>query len=155
MVKRVKLITGLQIEEVVAYNSQYVQVVDAYNHSFSSPDRNMLTTTERKVHVVPIKHWVESFCDLPSDCPSEMKYEHITTKEGYIAVSPEIDEVLGKYLSCCNDEINSLEKEKSRLEGQLFDIQNKERGFRRQLLKYETLTLWQRLKFLFKGSIYE
>lgn len=152
--KRVKLITGLQIEEVVAYNPHSIQIVAQYNHSFSPPDSTVLATVERKVHVVPIKHWVERFCDLPSDCPSEMLYKHTRTEEGYIAASPEIDEVLGKYLRCCHNEITYLKERETKLQGQLFDIQNKFHYSSLQLTKYETLTVWQRLKFLFKGSIY-
>jgi hypothetical protein len=147
VVKRVKLITGLQIEEVVAYDIHCIYVEDRYNHSFSSPDRNMLTTTERKVHVVPIKHWVENWVTLNTERDN-------WTEEGYIAASPEIDEVLGKYLRCCHNEITYLKEHGAKREGQLFHLQNKLDCSLRQITKYETLTFWQRLKFLFKGNIY-
>jgi hypothetical protein len=148
--KRVKLITGLQIEEVVAYNPSHIQVVESYNHSFSPSDSTMLATEERKVHVVPIKHWVDNWVTLDNRFG-----EHTTTEEGYIAASTKIDEVLGKYLRCCHNEITYLKERETKLQGQLFDIQNKFHYSSLQLTKYETLTFWQRLKFLFKGNIYE
>jgi translation initiation factor 2B subunit (eIF-2B alpha/beta/delta family) len=149
-VKRVKLITGLQIEEVVAYNPQYVQVAAQQHHSFSSPDRSMLATIERKVHVVPIKHYVENWVALSDEFKEETR-----TEEGYIAASPETDEVLGKYLRCCHNEITWKTERIADLEDRKRSLEQQCRDFMFVLNKYRNLTFWQRLKFLFKWSIYE
>lgn len=148
--KRVKLITGLQIEEVVAYDPHSIQIVEQYNHSFSPSDSTMLATVERKVHIVPIKHWVENWVALSDEFKEETR-----TEEGYIAASPEIDEVLGKYLRCCHNEITYLRKRETELQGMYHSTMGTLIGKNAKLTKYETLTFWQRLKFLFKGNIYE
>jgi hypothetical protein len=67
-------------------------------------------------------------------------------EEGYIAVSPEIDETLGKYISIIVNECETArlkerqEKEWSaELEGKLFS--------------YRNATFWKRLKYLFTGRM--
>ena len=138
--RRVKLITGVTVEDVDCYDVDCLEIRHLNPCTFSPcyASGEVLNTKVRS-SIVPIKRWIESYYDpILTKCRQE---------GGYIALSPEIDETIGKYIKIiCSeyeDRLSSVNHFLELSQSNLDQITN----------KITNATFLERLKFLFTRSI--
>lgn len=164
--RKVKLIKDVVIEEVLCDNLNSIECrfFNPATMSVVHETNEALATKSVERYVVPIKSWVEYKCcgnsGIRGMCLAEGCREGHSKEEGYIAMNPKIDEILGKYIKVlvkekeaaeigrdCEKELKETihsellesRKEVGRLKGQLYDINN--------------TSFWKRLKYLFTGRV--
>lgn len=131
MVRKVKLIMGLIVEEVLAHSDRIEYFSNnSINANYSiASDGKILDTKYITKSIIPI----HKFCAI--DKPTL-----------YIAYSDEVEELLGNPIRTCIAETERARKREKDLACQAFDARN-------ELNKYKTMKFWSRLKFLFKGKL--
>jgi hypothetical protein len=151
----VKLITGVNVETVMCDHMDSLRVA-SFNPSTSSPcymTKEVFNTPSR-MHIIPIKHWKRSYYKTSMEADSYgkpfLKDDNLMEEEGYIAVNPEIDETLGRYIQLISSEANDKVEEANRKRDYYWQENDRLRGV---IESFDKATFWERLKYLFTGSM--
>lgn len=168
--RKVKLITDVAIEEVLCdrLDSIECRFFNPATMSIVHQTNEVLATQSVEKHVVPIKSWVEYKCcgnsGIRGICLAEGCREGHSKEEGYIAMSPKIDETLGKYIEILNKETQRnkelAEFERKRKEETYSELLEARKGLGKSMGKLTDLislvqeaSFWKRLKYLFTGRL--
>jgi hypothetical protein len=152
--RMVKLITEVVVTEVPCERLDSIEVRSfPSNSSVCYPTKELLGTYDVKRQVVPIKYWVESKA-YPKSGYGNPDCVEVKTEEGYIALSPEIDSTIGKYIEILNSEINELSLSKAYVENNLKIAMEEWSNTKHKLYVYELASLWQRIKYVFTGRVF-
>lgn len=156
----VNVIKDIVVEKIPYVGQNEVEFRQYIMNDCSSltSDHGLLLCKENLKHqVVPVKRWLLlKTPDILRDRKSwgdPTVIDEIIEKD-YIALSPYVNDVLGKYLKIINVEFVD---QKSMIAQQY--MENEKNTYRIQELKHKRNTLnssfWERLKYLFKGISYE
>jgi len=151
----VKLITGVNVEMVLCDRMDSLEV-RIFNPNNSSPcyGTTELLNTSVKRHVVPIKHWVN--CYYKSSASEGVMPHHINdkaeliTEEDYIAVSPELDETLGKYTRIIASECETVKLQEQNTR---HFLELSQKNLETVCSNIDEASFWKRLKYLFTGRM--
>lgn len=156
--RTVKLIKDVVIEEVLCDKMDSIECrfFNPFTMSNVYETNEVLATQSVERYVVPIKHWFNYKCcgKAPAGlCLAEGCPEGYSLEEDYIAMSPKIDETLGKYIDILVSEIKNKTGESDKYRIALnTEISNRERYESLQRFVVNTASFWKRLKYLFTGG---
>jgi hypothetical protein len=160
--KKVKVITGLIIEDVIVPPPPYEQAIPFFGKPVvrftDSPDIGVGRTqdySDSKVDILaaPIKEYVlnRASCSVPYDLQER-------SERCYIAVNPKLDSILSDYFLLLNDEIKNLEARCKFFESDVEDLERMlgysrsvATGLEANLETIKSASLWQRIKWVFTG----
>jgi hypothetical protein len=154
----VKLVTGVNVETVMCDRMDSLEVrLHQWDFSPCYSTMEALQTGYKegaKTHVVPIKRWVESHYKS-SVSENVMPYHindkaELVTEEGYIAVNPELDETLGKYIKLISSEANEKVEEAYRKRDYYWQESDRLKGV---INSFDKASFWVRLGYLFTGRM--
>jgi len=147
--RSVKLITGVNVEMVLCDRMDSLEV-RIFNPNTSSPcyDTTEVLNTSVKVQVVPIKHWVNRYYKSSADVMPHHIYDkaELVTEEDYIAVSPELDETLGKYIRIIASECEMIRLQEQNTR---HFLELSQKNLETVCSNIDDASLWKRLKYLF------
>lgn len=165
--RTVKLIKDVVIEEVLCDKMDSIECrfFNPFTMSNVYETNEVLATQSVERYVVPIKHWFNYKCcgKAPAGlCLAEGCPEGYSLEEDYIAMSPKIDETLGKYVGILVSEATKYREladfEKAAKERGYAEISEARKEVGRLTIKVwdtedkvNTASFWKRLKYLFTG----
>lgn len=145
----VKLITGVNVETVMCDRMDSLQVMSFNPRSSPCYGSREVLDTLHKMHVVPIKHWIKQHYKHDHQHIPQYLQEPIV-EEDYIAVSPELDETLGKYIKLISSEANEKVEEANCKRDYYWQENDRLRWC---IESFDKATFWKRLKYLFTGRM--
>lgn len=147
----VKLITGVTVEEVPCSGTHLEGYTQNSSPSYSTNE--LLHTSSYHRYVVPVKEWITSRCCGKTGSATLCLAEACKDWENnvdYIAMSPEVDETIGKYIKIISNELAVKEEERAFYMQQFL---NHKEALSKLTNKVVTASFWKRLKYLFTGDL--
>jgi len=149
----VKLITGVNVETVMCDRMDSLEVrLHQWDFSPCYSTMEALQTGYKegaKTHIVPIKRWVKGHYKHDHQHVPQFLQESIV-EEGYIAVSPELDETLGKYIKLISSDANEKVEEAYRKRDYYWQESDRLKGV---INSFDKASFWRRLGYLFTGRM--
>ncbi len=152
----VKLITDVVVEEVLCSGASMSIHGFNPNQSICYATDEVLHTSSVQRYVVPVKQWMIERCcgksSIAGMCLAEACTEGREVTVDYIAVSPQLEDTIGKYIKILSSELENAKSEANtyRQVGEAWKL-----DFQKLSKKYAEASFWQRLKYLFTGRMEE
>lgn len=162
----IKLITGVTIEEVPYFGQDSIEIRMVDQTSLSRVDITgdfILTPLKTNRRIIPVKYWYKNLLvgKGKGNYTDPNTGKEYSVEEGAIAISPEIDETIGKYLNILDGEVSNLNTQLAGKQRELDQMTNKHEEANRKLTTandviqlMQDMPFFKRLRWAFTKKVF-